>query len=88
VGEVSRKRSRLEIYLEVLETIMAGYNKPTNIMYRCNLSWIALKEILDSLVEKGLITTVERNKRKMYLITEKGRSIVSRLEETYDLLSA
>ncbi|MEM1582119.1 MAG: archaellum operon transcriptional activator EarA family protein [Candidatus Bathyarchaeia archaeon] len=85
---MSKKRSRLEIYLEVLETIMSGYNKPTNIMYRCNLSWIALKEILDSLVEKGLVTTVERSKRKMYLITEKGRSVVNRLEETYNLLSA
>jgi predicted transcriptional regulator len=84
---MSKKRSRLEIYIEVLETIMAGYNKPTNIMYKSNLSWITLKEILDSLVEKGLVTTVERNKRKMYLITEKGRSIVNRLEETYDLLT-
>jgi len=85
---VSRKRSKLEIYLEVLETIMSGYNKPTNIMYRCNLSWISLKDILDSLVEKGLVTVVERGKRRLYLITEKGRGIVNRLEETYNLLSA
>lgn len=84
---MSKKRSKLEIYLEVLETIMAGYSKPTNIMYKCNLSWITLKEILDSLIEKGLVTAIERNKRKMYLITEKGRSVVNRLEETYDLLS-
>lgn len=85
---MSRKRSKLEIYLEVLETIMSGYNKPTNIMYRCNLSWISLKDILDSLVEKGLVTVVERGKRRLYLITEKGRGIVNRLEETYNLLSA
>lgn len=84
---MSRKRSRLEIYLEVLETIMSGCNKPTNIMYKCNLSWISLKEILDSLIERGLITVVERNKRRLYLITERGRGIVSRLEETYSLLS-
>lgn len=84
---MSKKRSKLEIYLEVLETIMAGYSKPTNIMYKCNLSWITLKEILDSLTDKGLVTAIERNNRKLYLITEKGRSIVNRLEETYDLLS-
>ncbi|MBS7653555.1 MAG: DUF4364 family protein [Candidatus Bathyarchaeia archaeon] len=84
---MSKKRSKLEIYLEVLETIMAGYSKPTNIMYKSNLSWITLKEILDSLTEKGLVTAIERNKRKLYLITEKGRSLVNRLEETYNLLS-
>ncbi|MBS7639065.1 MAG: archaellum operon transcriptional activator EarA family protein [Candidatus Bathyarchaeia archaeon] len=85
---MSKKRSRLEIYLEVLETIMSGYSKPTNIMYKCNLSWISLKEILDSLVEKGLVKVVEKNKRRLYLITERGRGVVNRLEETYNLLSA
>lgn len=83
-----RRRSRLEIYLEVLETIMCGCNKPTNIMYRCYLSWASLKEILDSLVERGLVRVVERNGKRLYLITESGREVINRLKETQSLLSA
>jgi predicted transcriptional regulator len=84
---MSKKRSRLEIYLEVLKVIRAGYSKPTNIMYKSNLSWITLQEILGSLVEKGLVAVVEKNGRKLYVITAKGKSVLSSLEEAYTILS-
>jgi len=84
---MSKKRSRLEIYLEVLKVIRAGYSKPTNIMYKSNLSWITLQEILGSLVEKGLVAVVEKNERKLYVITAKGKSVLSSLEEAYTILS-
>lgn len=84
---MSKKRSKLEIYLDVLRAIRAGYSKPTNIMYKSNLSWITLRDILDSLVERGLITTIERDGRKLYFITSKGKSVLNSLEEAYSILS-
>lgn len=84
---MSKKRSRLEIYLDVLRAIRAGYSKPTNIMYKSNLSWITLQEILGSLIEKGLVATVKNNGRKLYVITVKGKNVLSSLEEAYATLS-
>ena len=73
------KRSRLEMYLDVLEKIRDGIQKPTNIMYKCNLSWIPMKEILGSLVEKDLIKEVETKNRRTYDITERGRNLLKYL---------
>ncbi|MEM2166359.1 MAG: DUF4364 family protein [Candidatus Bathyarchaeia archaeon] len=84
---MSKKRSKLEIYLDVLRVIRAGYSKPTNIMYKSNLSWITLRDILDSLVERGLITMLEKDGRKLYFITSKGKSVLNSLEEAYSILS-
>ena len=75
------KRSRLEIYLDVLEKVSRGVSRPTNIMYKCNLSWRPLQEVLKSLIEKGLIEEIEHRNHKYYTITEKGKGILIYLEK-------
>jgi len=75
------KRSRLEMCLDVLEKINQGVIKPTNIMYRCNLSWRPLQEILGSLIERGLIEEIEEYNRKYYMITKKGREVLVYLKK-------
>ena len=52
---MTRKRTTIEIYLDVLRTVKNGVNKPTNIMYRCNLAWRPFRHVLDSLVENELL---------------------------------
>ena len=44
------RRSRLEIYIDILECMQRGVESPTNIMYKANLSWIPLQEYLCSLL--------------------------------------
>ena len=74
---MTEKRSRLEIYLDVLEVISKGCHKPTRIMYSSNLSWKPLKEIFQSLLEQGLIEIKEDGKtRKRYYITPKGLRVL------------
>ena len=70
---MSKKRSKLEIYLDVLEKINEGISRSTNIMYKCNLSWRPLREILGTLMNRGLIKEVEQHNYRCYIITEKGR---------------
>jgi len=53
---MSGRRSRFEIYVDILNEIMDGVNKPTKIMYGANLSYKPLKEILHSMLDQGLIT--------------------------------
>lgn len=80
------KRSRLEMYLDVLEKVNEGIKKPTNIMYKCNLSWIPMKEILDSLIEKDLVKEVVKKNRRTYDITERGRNLLRYLGDILSTL--
>lgn len=86
-SHMTGKRSRLQIYLEVLKTIKKGVSKPTNIMYKCNLSWIPLMEILNSLLKQGLINRRNEKKRKVYEITEKGLNVLRYFERAEELMA-
>lgn len=83
----SAKRNRTEIYIDVLKAINAGVCKPTNIMYRSNLCWRPLKEVLNELEALGLIrkekveTKSGTRKRSIYLITERGKSVLKKVSE-------
>jgi len=72
IFENMSKRSKLEISYEILKIIMRGEDKPTKIMYKANISWNALKDILQLLTEKAFIyeKTVKNSTR--YEIAEKG----------------
>ena len=83
---MTRKRSRLEMYLDVLEKVNAGISRPTNIMYKCNLSWRPLREILRSLTERGLIEEIEKHNRKYYVVTEKGKESLFYLKKLIQML--
>jgi len=84
---MTKKRSRLEMYLNVLETVDSGVDKPTNIMYKCNLSWVPMREILALLIGKDLIREVERGSKKTYEITERGRDLLRYLGTVVDVLA-
>jgi predicted transcriptional regulator len=76
------RRSKLEIYLDVLWAIKRGTRKPTRIMYDANLSWKPLQKILLSMKSQDLIVEIdaraEKDKRtsNVYEITQKGENIV------------
>ena len=78
---MEKRRSRLEIMLEVLSAVINGIDKPTRIMYAVNLSWRPTQSILSSLVDQSLLTMKEtpgrgRSKRS-YGITEKGTNVLT-----------
>ena len=80
-GYMSSRRSRFEIYIDVLKEVKSGANKPTQIMYGANLSWKPLKGILKSLLNQGLLTGIEgdpRDKRTkvIYGLTQKGENVI------------
>lgn len=76
------RRSKLELILDVLESVMGGTEKPTTIMYEANLSWKTLNENMSSLASQGLIETVDesqledRRNSRAYRITGKGVTVV------------
>ena len=88
---MSSRRSRFEIYVDVLTEIMNGAKKPTKIMYGANLSYKPLKRILQSLLDQGLIEEEEgriRDKRTKvkYILTHKGLNVVKYYSKAKDLV--
>jgi predicted transcriptional regulator len=89
---MTRRRSKLEIYLDVLWTIKNGTSKPTRIMYGANLSWKPLQRILESMMEQGLIREVDLENRRdkrttvCYEITQKGQNVIQYFNRAKDLI--
>ena len=71
------RRSRLEIYFDVLKAIDKGTDKPTRIMYETNLSWTSVCSVFDALNNIDYIREEKRKTSKRYYITEKGRNALS-----------
>ena len=84
---MTQKRSRLEIYIDILRVLKKGERKPTRIMYKTNLSWTPLQEILESMTSQEIIKKIEVNKRKKYVITEKGLNVLRYFEEMMELIN-
>ena len=89
---MTRRRSKLEIYLDVLWTIKNGTTKPTRIMYGENLSWKPLQRVLQSMKEQELIVEIDekdgRDKRTntRYEITQKGENVIQYFNRVQGLI--
>ena len=81
------RRSQFQISIEVLTAISHGEQKPTRLMYACNLSWNSTKEILDRLAARGFVDELyEDQKRKRYCTTVKGRDVLGYFTGLKDLI--
>jgi predicted transcriptional regulator len=87
------RRSKLEIYLDVLWAIKRGTRKPTRIMYEANLSWKPLQTIIQSMISQELIVEIdaraEKDKRTstVYEVTQKGENIITYFNRGRDYLN-
>jgi len=69
------KRYRIEIINDMLNIIESKGDKikPTQIMYKANLSHEMLNVYMKELLTKGFITErIDKQKRRTYSLTEKG----------------
>ena len=88
---MSGRRSRFEIYVDILNEIMDGVGKPTKIMYGANLSYKPLKEILHSMLDQGLITenagpNKDKRTKFTYELTTKGVNVVRYYSKAKNLI--
>jgi predicted transcriptional regulator len=66
------RRSKLETYIDILHVIGEGIDRPTHVMYKSNVSWIALQHALKTLINQNFLTEDEEGNRKKYKLTNKG----------------
>ena len=80
------RRSQLQVQMDILGCIGAGAGKPTQIMYRANLSWTALKGHLEILEKNGLLKEVDFGARKVYELTSKAVSVMSAYNQVLETM--
>jgi predicted transcriptional regulator len=78
------RRSLLQIRVDILRVVMQGYGKPTQIMYKANLSWNVLQSQLRAFLEAGLLKVEEYGSRRRYQITQKGAEMVCSYQKVVD----
>ncbi len=85
-----QRRSRLEIYLDILRAVKNGVNKPTRIMYAVNISWNPLQKILEPMVSGEFLRKIEskgdKRTTRHYEITQSGLNILNYLDKEKDFL--
>lgn len=71
---MDKKRNKFEIIRDILLVIRNknGKIKPTQILYKSNLSHIMMKEYLSQLIKKGFIKEIKKEVGRTYTITEFG----------------
>jgi len=62
--------------MDILRVASEGYIKPTQIMYKANLSWLALLEHLNKLTKSGFLREEEHANRRVYELTSKGLEVL------------
>jgi predicted transcriptional regulator len=70
------RRSILQIRVDILKVVGEGYGKPTQVMYRANLSWNVLQAQLKSFIETEMLIVEEYGSRRRYIITPKGAEML------------
>lgn len=75
------RRSLLQIKVDILRAVENGYGKPTQIMYRANLSWNVLQAQLKYFVAAGMLRVEEYGSRRRYLITPRGSEMIDSYEK-------
>ncbi|MGD0477820.1 MAG: winged helix-turn-helix domain-containing protein [Nitrososphaerales archaeon] len=78
------RRSLLQIRVDILRVVMQGYGKPTQIMYKANLSWNVLQSQLRAFLEAGLLKVEEYGSRRRYQITQNGAEMVRSYQKVVD----
>jgi predicted transcriptional regulator len=91
------RRSKLEIYIEMLVNVKKGVDKPTQLMYASNLNWNLFKSVLGMMLKNGHVREIDTSGRdsprilkdnrtkRIYRLTEKGEEVVKYLSSERDI---
>jgi len=82
------RRSELEIKMDVLQVVSQGIDRPTQIMYKANLSWVALQENLKSLVSKAFLREENLGSRRRYELTQSGYEVLRTFIKVVETMGA
>jgi predicted transcriptional regulator len=75
---MEKKRNRLEVIRDILLVVRNknGKIKPTQILYKSNLSHMMMKDYLEELLKKEFLLEIKTKTGRVYAITEKGNKFL------------
>ncbi|PMP60101.1 MAG: hypothetical protein C0171_04320 [Caldisphaera sp.] len=80
--EQKKNRSRVKIYLDILETIeKEDKARLTRIMYNANIPYDRLLKYIDELKQKEIINEINDGDNRYYILTNKGKEFVKELKK-------
>ena len=82
-GILTMRRSKLEIYADVLKVLAReGPLRLTHIMHKANVCYNILKQCLDCLVQQNLVEEQTLSERRVvYAITKRGLMVLKHFRE-------
>ncbi|MDG6990874.1 MAG: hypothetical protein JRM99_05575 [Nitrososphaerota archaeon] len=75
--KVQGRRSQIEMMIHVLDSVRNGADRPTQVMYKSNLSWTICQSFLGRLSERGFLKIVSDGPRRRYKLTPTGLEVLS-----------
>ena len=81
------RRSKLETYFAIVEVIGNGFEKPTHIMYKANLSWSVMQRYIKNLELRGIVSCGQVEGKRGYHLTQKGFELLSKYLELKEDMS-
>ena len=82
------RRSELEIKMDILQVVSQGIDRPTQVMYKANLSWLALQENLKALVARSFLREENVGPRRRYELTQSGYEILHAFQKVLEAMGA
>jgi predicted transcriptional regulator len=81
------RRSRMEVFMDIMKVAAVGKIRRTHIMYRANLAWTVLKEALQVLEERGILRTESKGHEIYISLTEQGFKTLRQFSEIENAFS-
>ena len=81
------KRNRLEQKFAVLDACMLQLNS-THLMYQTNMNCLVLKELVEELVEKGLLTEKVNRQRSFFKTSAAGYDVLKQWRQLTAVVGA
>ena len=76
------KRSKLELYEEIIHALVNKHMTVDAIAYACNMDCFALRQLLEFLMQNGLVEEETFRKKTCYTLTRRGFAIFKTLTLT------
>lgn len=88
IGVILRRKKRelLQVYYDVLNELRENPMRITHLMRKCNMDTRMTKQVLGTLLSRGLIVVKTEKTDKLYYITSKGVRFLELYEDLQKLL--
>ncbi len=83
---IAYRRSRVELYVDILQAIANGRESPAKVVYAANLSYDRVVKCLEFLEEQGLVQQNSETMKRRFKITSKGMDVVRYFGEVQNAL--